>query len=290
MLSFKENVKAVSQSLWCTYRIFRDKSYRYEIDCEKPVSEKLIILGNGPSLKEHLENDLELLQNNTTMAVNKFCLTDAYESVKPNYYVIVDPLFMMDNVTEEYKQMQDEVFERFEQCTDWPLELFIAGRGQGNARLQTLIEKRPNIKLHYISITTVEGLRSASHFYYKKGWGTPFVGNVIVSSLMSAINCGFKEIILLGIDHTIHTTAFVNSKNLVCYRKQHYYKDKPVDVPVYVDLEETKPLKLHEYLDMWTMTFKSYHQINDYAISKDVKIINATPVSNVDAFERRPLK
>ena len=290
MSSFKENIKALGQSLWCTYRVLRDKSYKHTSTYEKPLNEKIIILGNGPSLKENLENDLELLQNSETMAVNKFCLTEVYETIKPNYYVIVDPLFMMDNVTDEYKKLQDEVFDRFEAITTWDMKLFIVCRGKGSARLKQLIQRKPNIQVQYIPITTVEGLKSVSHYYYKKGWGTPFVGNVIISSLMSAINCGFKEIILLGIDHTIHTTAFVNSENLVCFRKQHYYDDEPVDIPVYVDLEETTPIKMHEYLKHWVDTFRAYHQINDYALSRDVKIINATPVSNVDAFERDILK
>ena len=288
-MALKELIKATALSLWSTFRIVRDGSYKFTVDCQTEDVEKLIVLGNGPSLKDNLDKDLELLQNSQTMAVNKFCLTDAYEQIQPQYYVIVDPLFMMDNVTGEYKKLQEEVFGRFEELTTWPMQLFIAGRGKGNARLKQLLEKRPNITIHYLSITTVEGLPSWSHFFYKKGWGTPFVGNVIVSSLMTAINCGFKEIVLLGIDHTIHTTAFVNSENLVCFRKQHYYDDAPVDVPLFADLEETIPLNMYQYLEMWTITFKAYHQINEYALSRNIKIINATPVSNVDAFERKEL-
>lgn len=286
LASIKKTVGSFGKSILATLRIVRDGSYKSVLTCEKPNSNKLIILGNGPSLKENLENDLQLLQKSETMAVNKFCLTDAYESIKPKYYVIVDPLFMMDNVTDEYVKLQDEVFERFEEITTWDMQLFIASRGKDSARLKKLMQRRPNIQVNYISITTVEGVRSLSHYYYSKGWGTPFVGNVIISSLMTAINCGFKEIILLGIDHTIHSTAFVNSENLVCFRKQHYYDDEPVDIPVYVDLEETIPITMHDYLGHWVDTFKAYHQIKNYADTKDVKIINATPISNVDAFNR----
>ena len=81
----------------------------------------------------------------------------------------------------------------------------------------------------------------------------------------------------------------MNSENLVCFRKQHYYDDEPVDIPVYIDLEETIPITMHQYLAHWVDTFKAYHQINAYALSRNVKIINATPVSNVDAFEREKL-
>ncbi|MFW5726411.1 MAG: hypothetical protein ACOCW4_00955, partial [bacterium] len=50
-----------------------------------------VLLGNGPSLKDFLDNHLDFLQDKAVFAVNNFVRTDAFPKVKPQYYVIVAP-------------------------------------------------------------------------------------------------------------------------------------------------------------------------------------------------------
>ena len=46
-------------------------------------------------------------------------------------------------------------------------------------------------------------------------------------------------------------------------------------------------LHLHDVLGSMTIAFRSYWAVKAYAESIGVKIINATPGSMIDAFERR---
>jgi hypothetical protein len=43
---------------------------------------------------------------------------------------------------------------------------------------------------------------------------------------------------------------------------------------------------LHEILSTMSLAFESYHILKKYADYKEVKILNSTPGSYIDAFER----
>ncbi len=46
----------------------------------------LIILGNGPSLNDELEELKRLAQSHHMMAVNMFAIGNLFQSLKPSYY------------------------------------------------------------------------------------------------------------------------------------------------------------------------------------------------------------
>ena len=48
--------------------------------------------------------------------------------------------------------------------------------------------------------------------------------------------------------------------------------------------------KMHEILEKWMLAFKGYFFIKEYAVNKKKsKIINITPNSYIDAFDRKNL-
>ena len=65
----------------------------------------------------------------------------------------------------------------------------------------------------------------------------------------------------------------------------HFYQDNDKE---HERVRSTyKGLKLHDVLGSMTIAFRSYWQIADYANSRSIEIINATPGSMIDAFPRR---
>ena len=59
----------------------------------------VLILGNGPSLAEDLPRLIERREHETkdVMAVNFFALDERFETVRPAYYVLSDPMFFRDS-------------------------------------------------------------------------------------------------------------------------------------------------------------------------------------------------
>lgn len=55
--------------------------------------DELLILANGPSLKRTVEESADFVRGKTLLAVN-FCVTSPmFEQLKPELYLIADPLF-----------------------------------------------------------------------------------------------------------------------------------------------------------------------------------------------------
>lgn len=52
---------------------------------------RLIILGNGPSLADNIARDMDILSATDTLAVNFAGNTPDFISLRPKYYLLMDP-------------------------------------------------------------------------------------------------------------------------------------------------------------------------------------------------------
>lgn len=111
--------------------------------------------------------------------------------------------------------------------------------------------------------------------------------NVIIPSLMCGIWMGYKNIGLLGAEHSWLPTITVNDNNQVLLNHQHFYDDgAKVNVMTY---EGRRTRKLHEVLEKFYFSFRSYWIIQSFAEKQGVKITNFTPNSYIDAFPKQKL-
>ena len=75
-----ELVKGVYGKLKLGYLNKRLGSFEHKDD--------IYILGNGPSLKNTLDRDLDILKNKECAVVNKFGNTDYFFHIKPSWYIL----------------------------------------------------------------------------------------------------------------------------------------------------------------------------------------------------------
>ena len=68
-----------------------------------------------------------------------------------------------------------------------------------------------------------------------------------------------------------------------------YFDGSKIEAVFWDDLDPTKPQKYHTYLTHWKDTFQAYHDVEQFAKSKNCKILNMTKKSYIDAFERGTL-
>jgi len=81
--------------------LVKRSSYKYKIDkVANSQDEELIIVGNGPSLKNDIDQFLGA--KGDCFCVNHFADSDWFEKLRPKYYLFLDPYFWSDKTNEEY--------------------------------------------------------------------------------------------------------------------------------------------------------------------------------------------
>ena len=238
---------------------------------EKP----LIIMGNGPSFRDTIDNHLDILCQNDTLAVNFAANSPEFFQIKPRYYTLADPLFFEDSDAENMIALYDNLNK-----VDWQMTLIIPVKAPVKV-------KNPNITVERFNMVGVDGARWLKHILLDSRMAMPRPRNVLIPSIMAAIWLGYKEIYLVGADHSWMKSISVDNDNHVVSIQTHFYKDSNKELGRKRDLFAN--VKLHEVAHSYYTAFKAYHTILDYITPKGVKIYNATPESFIDAFERRDL-
>lgn len=236
----------------------------------------LYIMGNGPSLRTNLDNNLELLERSDTLAVNFAANTPEFRILRPKYYVLADPHFFR-NVSDKNVAALSESLK----AVDWPMTLFVPAKSRRSAARMI---GNPMVSVEGFNFLAAEGWKWLEQLIFRLRLGMPRPRNVLIPSIMIGIWLGYKKIYILGADHSWLKTLDVDSYNRVVSVQPHFYKEDSHEVErinrTYLDL------KLHQVLESMTIAFASYHKINAYASRCGITIINATPGSFIDAFPR----
>lgn len=236
----------------------------------------LYIMGNGPSLRTNLDNNLELLKRSDTLAVNFAANTPEFRVVRPKYYVLADPHFFR-NISDKNVAALSESLK----AVDWRMTLFVPAKSR---RSVARMIGNPMVSVEGFNFLAAEGWKWLEQFMFRLRLGMPRPRNVLIPSIMIGIWLGYKKIYILGADHSWLKTLDVDSDNRVVSVQPHFYKEDSHEVErinrTYLDL------KLHQVLESMTIAFASYHKINAYASRCGITIINATPGSFIDAFPR----
>lgn len=239
----------------------------------------IVIMGNGPSLRATIDNDMEWLCSHDLMSVNFAANTPEFTRLRPRYYILADGHFFSGNATDPNVRRLWEAIGN----VSWEMTLWVPRKYAHLAH--ALVLTNDSILLKTFNLTPVEGLKWVSHAIYDAGLGMPRPRNVMIPAIMAAIREGYRKIYLCGADHTWTRTLSVDDENFVVSVQPHFYADNQKEHERV--REAYKGLRLHDVLGSMTIAFRSYWQIRDYALSRGIEIINATPGSMIDAFPRR---
>jgi hypothetical protein len=261
------------------------KSYR---------NQSLVILGNGPSLNTTLENE-DFIGKHKLLCVNYFGRTEEYVRLKPSFYVITSLEYFFNDDKKEFAIVRKKTLEDIAEKTDWPIILFLPAKAKQQNQWKNIFVRNSNISIYYFNTTPVAGFDLFSGFCFSQNLGMPRPHNVLIPSLILSIKMRFKKIYIAGADHSWLKEINVTQANEVLLSQKHFYdnqskrqskdKDMSFPKPMYQG-GSTKARKLHEILEKFYYTFRSYWKIKAYAKSKEVEIYNITPISYIDAFSR----
>lgn len=254
-------------------------SRRCTIRAHAAENERIIILGNGPSLANAIKNDLSKLQSSPSLAVNFAANAEEFQMLAPRYYVLADPHFFNGVDDPNVKRLHENI-----NCkVNWKMTLFVPS----NFKNATAWLNNRNVDVEYFNSVGTEGFKWLTDMAYRTGRGMPRPRNVMIPAIMIAILLGYKEIYLAGADHSWMKTISVDEQNRVISVQPHFYKDNDAErervTTTYMNY------RLHDIVNSFYVAFKAYHEIAAYATTHGIHIYNSTPESFIDAFERRPL-
>lgn len=244
---------------------------------EELTERKIYLLANGPSLGQ----EIDVLQRDTSflrgkkMVANYFCNTDLFEKLKPEYYCLADAFFFNN----ELSPKQIELFNALNQKVSWQMILYIPYMG---VPLFKKMINNDNISIVPISVLMYRGFEEFRYRNYKSGTGGPSFVNITIMMEFVALNLGYKDIRLYGVDHTFFNGLTVNDDNVLCIEDTHFYGTN--FRPLYKakgGYYSTAEWMMDKYL-----TFREHEIMRGYADYLGAQIINCTKCSLIDAYVR----
>jgi hypothetical protein len=145
----------------------------------KHAGERCFIIGNGPSLKN---TDLSKLRNENTIGMNRIYLAFPDLGFTTKYYLSVNDL-VVEQCAEDIRKLE--------------IPSFISWRGR------KWVAPAPN--LHYL-YTTYTGPKFAANAAGRLWEGA----TVTYVAMQLAFHLGFKQVILIGVDHNFETKGKPN--------------------------------------------------------------------------------
>lgn len=241
------------------------------------------IIVNGPSFAQ--QADFVKNDNNDKCMVNMAANTPLFWEMKPKYYCVSDPrFFRFVSKSKEFESF----FENIKKV-DWDMTFFVTYSDYKNNVLNSDLKKLVNIHFvpyHSTSLPFSFKLRKLAFRLFKNGQAMPIPMSVSVPVIMNAINSGYSKINLYGYDQDWIHNVVVDKENRVCLHDTHFYNEKGEYRPWWKNDHET--FTIHEVLQTQVELFESYWFIKEYAeYLGDVKIVNMSPTSLIDAFDRQ---
>lgn len=268
------------RSIWWVINQLRFENFKNYVQKESQ-QKRFIVLANGPSLRNEIKKNTNIFFQEDLCVVNYFATTEYYQKLKPKYYVIADPGFWSNS--QNSRDYANKVFQCLS-LTTWKCNLFIPYMAFQYVDFVKIFENNTNIQVIPYHINEWKGFPFLTNWIYTKGLSMPRPQNVVVPCIFNAINMGYKQIDLYGVDHSWTEQICVNEKNEVCTYDRHFYDKGDVELKPWKKLGTQ--YKMHILLRDLAYMFESYHKLQDYAQFHDVRIINHTQKSFIDAFER----
>lgn len=259
-------------------------------------SERLIVIGNGPSLTKSIEKYKNEICKYDCIVVNHFCESDYYKELKPKYYLLADPAFFgkLETYVDWLREKIEGFITSFVSNTTWDINLVVPNFAIGSELIEE-IQKNSFIHLYYynpydlIQCDLIQCDEKDKFFLWDKNLIAPPAQTVLNTCVYLGIFLKYEEINILGMDMSWHEDLELDQKtNELFIVDKHFYGNKRCLATL--DINGIKPARVHEYLECSVNALKSFVELKEFADYNKIKVYNLSPHSWVDAFERKEFK
>lgn len=256
---------------------------------------KAYVLVNGPSLKKTFDDyDKGICKfDDNSFFVNLSPLDSHFFVIKPKHFCLSDPMFYQDYLPK--KEAIRKMYNLLEEKVDWDMYVYLCfpHKYEYDKILKYSGIKNPHIKFVFMNRKHCSNLNSKwRNWLYEKGWFMPEDGTIANTAIYIALIEGYKEIELYGADHNMFLEFAVNDNNELCSYDTHYYDNGKPSMKVFKNTcsSEDKAWRVHEYMYVLYIMFRSHDLLRQFADYLGAKVINCTPGSMIDSYERKKIE
>lgn len=248
------------------------------------MHKRMVIIGNGPSLKMTMDLYESQLKESDCLMVNHSVRTPLYERIKPTFYVLTDPGW--GNDTNDVHECVNAIVSK----TAWPIKLVLPYQLRSWWALEEF-KNNKNITVLFDGGAWRELPEEELFPALDENRVCPPSYTVLTYCIYLSIYLGYEETYLVGADTSFIKDMYVGQKDNVLYTVDtHFYSNDIYSRPVESEFKGvpfgcTMEQKLYELY----MVFYEYNMLNRYAQWKGVKVYNASEFSMIDCFERKKL-
>jgi hypothetical protein len=232
------------------------------------AGQRCFILGNGPSAKGL---DLSRLQGENVVTVSNGYLHSDFDKFQSRYHCVPQITYGL-MTSEDVIRWFDEMHSHLGAA-----ELFLSSTEAELVRKHNLFSGRT---VRYLVLGESFDERTSEEVV-DISEPVPGVESVPVMALMIAMYLGFKEIVLLGVDHD----HFLSSS-------YQYAFDLKVQKGMDSTANADGTLRTNRHDDFQTLArlWRQYRAIANIAKANGIRIVNSTPGGALDEFDRRPFE
>lgn len=254
-------------------------------------SKEFIVIGNGPSFKETLARYQDKMLGKDMVVVNSFASTEAYELLKPSFYLMTDPIFY--SIPEYCKNTIWNDINNICEKTMWPMYVILLSWGKGRPIAEAL-SRNKNIQVVFLQNNHIIPNKMSQYEAWDKNFTVPHGQTVLNTALYLGLYWNYKEIYLIGADSSFFEDIRIDQNtNEIWTIDSHFFDNNKI----YKDkgfFDKSKGLlrddiALHELIFRYGRMFEDYYELEKYAQYKGAKVYNASEYSWINVFERKKL-
>lgn len=240
-------------------------------------SDACLIMANGPSLNSILQEIIENKKYFDIHTLNASFMHDSFKSLAPAVHIWADPLiFEILDGTSDDPFGPRERWGNFLESITWPMTLAVPHQFYDSIKKHI---HNPHIHLTGFPTNKSTNLSSAQYQFLEKGHVGFGAQNVVIGALYIALMSGYKKIWLAGADASWLQNLKADEHCRLILNDIHFY-DSP-----HVYLPTTYLEQLHSI----TKYLSELEQVQQYATSVNVEIINLSMDSMIDTFAKGTL-
>jgi len=245
----------------------------------------LVILANGPGLTDYIEATPEPDEASDYMCVNLFALNNNFEFFKPRHYVIFDPMFFVG--LDDQGSTASNVFGAIDSKLSWDMTLYIPLRFKGDrAKVAALVPSKYLTIVYFRDAGLPLDGGKVALWLIDKQVIMPRAQNVLVAAIYISIMLGYPNSFLEGTDHSWHKYLHLTDDNRLMIKDVHFYDGNPKMTPLLKDPENDICFSMEDIFRAYYLLHKSYKVLKKIANRRNVRVINRTPESFIDAFDK----
>jgi hypothetical protein len=253
--------------------------------------DRMVVIGNGPSLNKSIELYGGILRNTDCLMVNHSAATDVFDYIHPKYYLLVDPAWVNPD-NSNHRDAICKTIENIIRKTTWPMTIILPLKAK-EGYATSCFAQNPNLRVLFFEDGNVMHNNLSMMEAWDKNLIAPPGQTVLNAAVWLGIYWGYKETYLIGADTSFVADLHVDQETNIVYSiDTHFYSTKEVALDDF-DIKNNRRTfgtKLHEEYFSAGTALKDYWDMKAYADWKGVKVYNASEYSWIDAFERKKLK